>query len=91
MLVKILSIIDILTAVLLYVFLNTGDFKPILLIFVVLIVLKSVFSLKNIFSYLDLGSAIIIVLAIYGLTGLLTWVAFGWLFVKGLFSLVSSV
>ena len=91
MLVKILSVMDILTAVFLYLFLNTGMFKSILFLFVGLLVLKSIFSLRNIFSYLDLGSAIVIIFAIYALTSVLTWVAFGWLFIKGLFSLVSSV
>ncbi len=91
MLVKILSVVDILTAIFLYVFLNTGEYKSILLLFVGLILLKSVFSLKNIFSYLDLGSAIGILFIIYGSTNFLWWVPFGWLFIKGLFSLISSV
>jgi len=91
MLLKILSLIDIFTAAFLYLFLNLGEFRYILIAFTFLLIAKAIFTIKNYFSYIDLFSSLVIIFAFYGIIGLLTWIVFWWLFVKGFFSLISSI
>ncbi len=88
---KLLGAIDILTGVFLFLFLKFGSFKWVLVFFLVLLILKSLSTWKDLFSIFDLVSSIVIILVFFGFVTNLTWLVLGWLFVKGLWSLVSSV
>jgi hypothetical protein len=88
---KILGTIDILTGLLLFIFLKFGTFRLGLVILLVLLILKSLATFKDLFSIIDLIASLIIVFALFGVVSNLTWFVFGWLVLKGLWSLVSSV
>jgi len=88
---KILGAIDILVGVFLFLFLKFGMFKWILVVFLILLILKSLLTIKDLFSIIDLVASLLIVLVFFGVINTLTWAVVGWLILKGLFSLVSSV
>jgi hypothetical protein len=91
MIVQLMGLIDVSTAVFLFLFLRTNSFQGILVFFLILLALKAILTLKDLFSIIDLVSSLAIVFALFGFINDFLWFVVGWLFLKGLFSLVSSV
>ena len=88
---KILGAIEMLTGVFLFLFLKFDIFEWLLIFFLVLLIIKSLLTWKDLFSIVDILSSFIIFLSFFGFVSGLTWLVLGWLFFKGLWSLVSSV
>jgi|TARA_Y100000310_G_C20675731_1_gene812922 hypothetical protein len=91
MVVKILGILDVVTALILFLFLNFNVFQSLLIIFTIFLILKSLLTIKDLFSIIDLLVGFVIILNLVGMSNSLVWFGFYWLFFKGLFSLISSV
>ncbi len=91
MIVKLLSLVDLLFGLNLILYVQNGFFVEGLIVLLVLLVLKSVFTIKDFFSKIDLVLSIVTLFVFLGLSGAIVWFVFGWFFVKGLFGLVSSV
>lgn len=88
---KFLGAIDVLTSIFLFIFLKFNAAEGILIFLLVLLLVKSIFTWRDLFSIIDIFSVFIIFLSFFGFIGGLTWLVMAWLFFKGLWSLVSSV
>ncbi len=91
MIVKILSLIDLLFGLNLILYVQNGFFESGLVVLLLLSILKAVFTIKDFFSKIDLLLSIIAAFSFFGLGGIVIWFIAGWFFIKGLFGLVSSV
>ena len=91
MLVKILGAIDMLTGLFFFIFLKSDLFQSFLIFLLVLLVLKALLTIKDLFSIIDIFSSMVIIFALFGIVSGVVWIISGWLFFKGLFSLISSV
>lgn len=86
--VKILGIVDLLAGLSL-ILLKFNLLKQFALIVGLVLLIKSLMFLGNIASFIDIIAVAVIVLAFFGVYGIVSWISVVWLVQKGLFSLLT--
>ena len=87
MIIKILGLLDIISGV----FLGLGYFgffKEVALVFAFYLLVKSIIFIKGFASIVDLITAVVFFLVIYGINGAWVWIFVLWLLQKGFISLL---
>ncbi len=85
MILWILGLLDILSGIF-FGLSYFGFFKEITVIFAIYLLIKSIIFIKGFASWIDIITAIIMFLVIYGLHDIWIWIFVMWLLQKGFFS-----
>lgn len=89
MVVRILGLIDLLTA-LSVVLLRFGIAKTMALALAIYLIIKGIIFIKNITSMIDIAAGVVVLIAALGyFTPIITWIAAIWIAQKGVISLFS--
>ncbi len=84
---RIFGVLDIIAAISL-VFVSWGFGNNVALIFAVYLIIKGLLFLTSFISWLDLMMGVVIILAVFGYVGIISWISFVLLIQKGFFSLL---
>lgn len=86
---KLMGLMDLLTVTTLLLFKYGIIQQKFLIIAVVYLIIKGVIFFRDIASIVDVGVAVIFILALFGIYNVLTWIAVIWVLQKAVFSMLN--